>query len=177
MAEKAPTRLVAVALAALSALAQAGCGETELPAIGAALTPEDGSDPPPPHTRCVVAMLYTADGDLFRFRSYAMALLKEDHSAGIGLVPGGTGNAAPPIGTLFRLDGYNGVAALSWAGNTVDMFALDRSFIESGETKVLGFDAPDGLRYEFHIYGSTHNCSAYPSADTVTREEVDELES
>jgi hypothetical protein len=167
-----------VAAAALSALALAGCGTTEVPAIRASITQDGGSSHPFRRVQCVLAILYIVDGDLFTFRGGATSKVGQGDTGGFGGGTGGGAGSAPSLGMSFGLDGYDGHAALLWGGATVDAFDFDKTFIEAGETEVLSYDAPDGTRSEFHIYGgSATQCASFPPATTLTREEVEALES
>jgi hypothetical protein len=53
---------------------------------------------------------------------------------------------------------------------------IERAFIDSRQVAVLEQELADGTSMEYHVYASD-NCSAFPPAEPLTRDEVEAFES
>jgi hypothetical protein len=164
--------------AALILALTGGCADTLVPAIKESSQAQeehgegarDAREP-----KCFLSMLYRVEGDLFHFKGGSSAAIPADGSAaGVGGGNGGT-NASPGLGMRQELNGYDGFARVLWGDEVVAEFTIDKAFLKSGRVEVLQYEAPDGVRYEYHLY--THpECLDWLPPGVLTRQEVEARE-
>lgn len=153
-------------------VAAASCAPTEFHALRPRLDSEDvpSAQDARAQPTCVLAFLYAASGDQLTFRGGSISTIDEHGGGGSG---GGSGSDG--TGIRFSLEGYDGEAALLADGQVVDELVIDKAFIESRQVEVLEQELADGTRLEYHVYASD-NCSAFPPAGQLTRDQVEALE-
>lgn len=171
------------AASALLGLALAsGCDPTVVSAIEEARQAssekdhDDGADAR--KHECLVALVYRVENDLFYSQpGGGIQTIDPIGGGGVGGV-GGTGGAStnPPLGATQQLYGTDGFARLTWEGEVVAELIIDKAFLESGRVEVLAYEAPDGVRYEYHVYTRPACSDAFPPSAAMTREEVEALE-